>query len=152
MLTTEQRDTLVAEIEAANLTNPEIVADYVLSCETIEDARAEFAKAVANEPTVSIDSSVGGSIWLACGGMRYMIDGGDGSVGIEVTTIDLDACNDCDVSPEDLRRRLSTATSRYLSHHVSGKSLEQAMEWLDDNTTHDRSDWYSVDDLESATC
>jgi hypothetical protein len=46
------REELIEKIEAANLTNPEIVADYVLSAfdeRGEESALAELARAVANE-------------------------------------------------------------------------------------------------------
>lgn len=46
------RETLVAEIEAANLTNPEIVADYVLDAAEkggIEAGREELAKAITRD-------------------------------------------------------------------------------------------------------
>lgn len=89
------------------------------------------------ESTVSIESSPGGSIWLACGDRRLMLDGGDGTHG---QLVGLDDDDMATVAAE------SYMWWRVIERHCCGLTETQANQWLIEHLDgHSSSDWYCED-------
>lgn len=92
---------------------------------------------------VSLESSVGGEIWLECSDMRYYLDGGDGGTTLEILSPNRRLCKKMGWEVcEEYNVVEGLDAIAYLAHHVEGMEFASAKKWMQTHIS-DVGEWVS---------